>query len=318
MKLYGNGTLKYNGNEIWDMGNFDPNSIKLPFVVGTQTVNTSAWKGVLDSVSELFNGLSIRYWLPMASTSTSVTLDLTLKDGITTGAIPCYYGGTSRLTTHYGAGNVIVLTYVVNQLINGTAYTGWWAGANYADGNNYDRTYWGNTITAGVAIYDYKLLMQGLDGRFYPLTLETGTGTTKTVSTQEFLVDSPILYYASTTDISAGGTLTNVYTEYPVTTLNYTANQASWVSQKPIYLKGKINTNGNFVLDDTTKTSFMTQDLPTSDDGFVYIMLGYMYSTTGLRLFQLHPVYEFKDGKIRNYIPEHTHDFGGVIDGGTF
>ena len=41
----------------------------------------------------------------------NVTLALTLADGSTTEAIPCYYGGSVRLGTQYGAGNIVRLTY---------------------------------------------------------------------------------------------------------------------------------------------------------------------------------------------------------------
>lgn len=283
----------------------------MPLIVGTQGSSTPNWTGVAP-FSTLTSGQQIAYKLPY-SNSTSATLNLTLEGGATTGAINCYYSGASRITSHYPQGSIIRLTYFVDNLISSTNYTGWWADANY-DSNNYDRTYWGNTITAGAAIYDYKLLMQGVDGKFYPLTLENGTGTTKTISTQEFVINSPILYYATTTDVSANATFSNVYSEYPITTLQYTANQAVWTSQLPIYLKGTILTNGNFKLDGTTATSFMTQTLPTTDDGFVYIWLGQMYSTTGLRLTQSHPMYEYKDGIVRPYIPTHTHVSVNITD----
>lgn len=107
-------------------------------VVGTQTASTSAWTGSLSDVASLYDGLTIAYWLPIASTSTAVTLNLTLSSG-ETGAINCYYRGTTRLTTHYSAGNLIVMTYCLNRNISGTAYTGWWAHGQY------DTTY--STIT---------------------------------------------------------------------------------------------------------------------------------------------------------------------------
>jgi hypothetical protein len=173
-----------------------------------------------------------------------------------------------------------------------------------SDSDTYDRVQWSTAITAGAAIYSYKLLMQGPDGEFYPLTLETGTGTTKTVSTQPFLIDSPILFYNSTTTVAAAATTSsNLWQDTPMTSLNYTANAASWTSQLPIYLKGTINANGHFVLDNTTATSWLTQTLPTADDGFVYIRLGYMYSTTGLKLYMDHQKLQFKGGKIVPYIP---------------
>lgn len=101
------------------------------FIVGTQTAATGSWTGVsIDS--ELYDGKQITYWLPYNG-SGNATLNLTLAGGSTTGAVNCYYGGTSRLTTHYGAGNIIRLVYRKNVNISGTTYTGWWADANYTD-----------------------------------------------------------------------------------------------------------------------------------------------------------------------------------------
>lgn len=104
----------------------------LPFIVGTQTAATSTWTGDAPTISALSDGLTIRYWLPYAG-SGNATLNLTLADGTNTGNIDCYYGGTARLTTHYGAGNIITLTYRENVTIAGSedTYTGWWADANY-------------------------------------------------------------------------------------------------------------------------------------------------------------------------------------------
>ena len=58
----------------------------IPLVVGTQTVTTASWTGTLNADS-LVSGQTIRYWLPRTSAS-NVTLNLTLKGGTTTGAIP--------------------------------------------------------------------------------------------------------------------------------------------------------------------------------------------------------------------------------------
>lgn len=102
----------------------------VPFVEGTQTTTTASWTGVASTVESLYDGLTIRYWLPRTSAS-NVTLNLTLKDGSTTGAIPCYYGGSTRLSTQFRAGNVIVLTYIVAGLVNEAPYTGWYAHAQY-------------------------------------------------------------------------------------------------------------------------------------------------------------------------------------------
>ena len=119
------------------------------FIVGTQTAATGSWTGVsIDS--ELYDGKQISYWLPYNG-SGNATLNLTLAGGSTTGAIDCYYGGTSRLTTHYGAGNIIRLVYRENVTIGSTTIEkGWWADANYTDGNTYTSA-WCGTAAATAA-----------------------------------------------------------------------------------------------------------------------------------------------------------------------
>jgi hypothetical protein len=61
-----------------------------------------------------------------------VTLELTFPNNTKSGAIPCYYGGVSRLKTHYGANNAIRFVYRTG-VKNGssTIEKGWWADANY-------------------------------------------------------------------------------------------------------------------------------------------------------------------------------------------
>ena len=78
------------------------------YVKGTQTGVTGSWTGNIP-VPALYDGLTIMYYLPYAG-SGNATLNLTLSDGTTTGAKNCYYN-TSRLTTHYGAGCNILMTY---------------------------------------------------------------------------------------------------------------------------------------------------------------------------------------------------------------
>ncbi len=163
--------------------------------------------------------------------------------------------------------------------------------------------------TMGAALYSYKIIAEGLDGKYYPLTLETGTGTTKTISTAEFKLGGTILYYNSSTTIASGSNVSNTYSEMSMTNLRYTFNQSGgYRLYEPIYLVGAITNDIGFTLDRTTSTSFYTQDLPNTDDGKIYIYLGHLYDTNSLRLTLTHPMYEFKDGELRKYIPTHAHN----------
>lgn len=177
--------------------------------------------------------------------------------------------------------------------------------------NTYDRMLLSISLIAGVAIEAYKLCMLDVNGKLQPLTTTGGTGTTKTVNVNEFLVGSPIFWYLRSTTITAGSLIGTLYTELGAAELSYTANQTSgFTANKPIYLKGRVEPSGNFRLDNTSYTSWLTQTLPTTDDGYVYILLGYMNNTTSyMGLVINHPIYEYKEGKLRQYLPAHTHNY---------
>ena len=108
-------------------------------VKGTQTSSTNAWTGTIN-LPELYDGLTIAYYLPYAGTNTAATLNLTLADGTTTtGAINLYETGTTRITTHYAAGSVVVLTYYSagSISVSGTATTeARWLRCDYDSNSN--------------------------------------------------------------------------------------------------------------------------------------------------------------------------------------
>lgn len=118
--LYENGTLT----------RWAADGPEMPLIVGTQTASTGSFTGAAPTLSELYNGLTIRYWLPYAG-SGNATLNLTLKNGTPTGAKNIYVKGTTRLTTHYSAGSMFFLTYFSAANVGGTTYEGWWCDADY-------------------------------------------------------------------------------------------------------------------------------------------------------------------------------------------
>ncbi len=83
-----------------------------------------------------------------------------------TEAIPCYYGGSTRLSTHYAAGNIIHLTYRENAKFSSTTIPkGWWADANY-DSNYYDRVRIGGSVKVKEAISTSHLVVGDAAGYF--------------------------------------------------------------------------------------------------------------------------------------------------------
>ena len=255
-------------------------------VIGTQTANTQHWTGNID-VPALYDGLTIAYYLPRDGVSSkNVDLNLTLKDGTTTtGAIDCYNTNNSRITTHYGAGATVILTYwsAGSISINGTATTvATWRHANSdSNSNTYDRTYHNGAIKAKTAIAASNLIVGDSGGYWH---LKAGIA---------FDITYPLLYASA--KISAGATATNTYIIIPFAVA--TTQALTMVAYKALFIKGTLNGT----LFTPISTAPLTQDIPTTEDGYQYMYVGDAYSTASAYLMPDHPIYEFKDGAFRLY-----------------
>ena len=258
------------------------------YILGTHTIPEGAsanasWTGTTNKITSLEDGQQITYWLPVTSTS-NVTLNLTLEnaetgESTTTGAIPCYYSGTTRLSNHYAAGNAIRLTYRENVTIGKTTIArGWWADANYdTNTNTYDRTKYGAAVLAKIAIAKTHLIV-GDDTGFHQLN----TGG-------DFDINHPILYANSAIGVNKTGTDNYIIMPMPISpTQNLTL-----IPYKPLYIKGTLF-GTTFTPVSTTP---ITQEEPSAEDGYIYIYLGQAYNTTSFYLLAEHPLYAFKDGK---------------------
>lgn len=258
----------------------DLNDATNEVIVGTQTAATASWTGVA-SFSELKDCQQIIYWLPYAGSS-NVTLNLTLSTGATTGPIPCYYSGASRLSTHYAAGNAIRLIYRVNASVAGTLYTGWWADANYDSGNTYDRIRLNNVVLAKTAITAGFLIAGDTSGYFH---LEAGAS---------FNINKPILYTGSA--IAAAKTGSNNYLCYPSINLRTTLGNSSWTTTAYMtcYLVGTLEGQSFKV----SSSNWLVTSPSDTTGKLVFISLGYMASTYQLYLYPEHPMFRMVNGEL--------------------
>ncbi len=249
-------------------------------IVGTQTAATASWTGVA-SFDALTDGQQIVYWLPYAG-ATNVMLNLTLSDGTTTGEIPVYYSGTTRLSTHYPAGNAIRLIYKVNAPIGASTYTGWWADANYDSGNTYDRIRMNNAVTAKTAVTAGHLIVGDSVGYYH---MAAGAS---------FDVNKPILYAASA--IAATKTATTNYLCYPSINLRTTLGDNSWTATKTktCYLVGTLS-GQTFTV---AASGWLTTNPADATGTLVFISLGFMYSTYQLYLYPEHPMFRMVNGTL--------------------
>ena len=249
-------------------------------VVGTQAASTNAWTGNT-SFTELRDGQTILYWLPFAGTSSNATLNLTLGNGTTTGAVPVYINGTTRCTTHVAVGNITLMTYRVNTPIAGSgSYTGWWINRNQDTTTNYyDRINYKASVTAVGAIAAGKL------GVF------NSAGKLMLLSTTAFDVTKPILYVGTAYKTSAL-TQTNNYISWGTAfSLANTVSGFSGTAGATVYIKGTLN--GSMF---TPAAGVLTTIVPATEDGYTYILLGLMSTTVNAVLAPEHPMFRYYNG----------------------
>jgi hypothetical protein len=266
--------------------------------------NTTAgeWGASIPSVSCYYDGLTVSFWPNCVAGKSAGTCfeinTLGAKNIIRSGSNTC------NLTTHYHCTNLIFLRYEA-------ASDKWRVHADYNSTDDY-RIRWNSYVTvnnsagSGVAVHGYQLLMEGIDGKFYPVTEGGSTGNTNAVSTAEMRVGGTILMYENGTDRNANTTTPwgVLYSAIYNSSMEYWNNRdAGWATTyMPVYLVATKNSNGNFVLDNTSYTSFLTQDLPTSDDGKYYIKIGIMNDDyDNLQIENNHPIYVYKDGMVREW-----------------
>lgn len=249
----------------------DVKAQSVEYIVGSQTSATGAWKGATSDAS-LETGKTIAYKLPYAG-SGDASLTLTLADGTTTAAVPVYLN-TTRVTTHFGAGAVINMTY------DGAA----WRAASIPNTNTnyYDRTAYKASVTAAGAIAAGRIGVFNTAGKLVLL------------STTPFDITSPILYIGTAYTASAL-TQTNNYTMWgtPFSLAN-TKSGFSGTAGKPVYIVGTLN--GNIF---TPDSAVFTCTIPTTDDGKHYMLLGFMSTAVNAVLSAEHPIYIHYNGKFQ-------------------
>lgn len=235
------------------------------YIVGTQTAATGSWKGVSTDVA-LYAGKTIAYKLPYAG-SGNASLTLTLADGSATAAIPVYLN-TTRVTTHFGAGCVINMTY------DGTN----WRAASIPNSNTYDRILHNTAIKAAAAVTKAHLIAGNVDGY------------KNLAASLMFDLAYPILYASEA--IAANATAKTTYEAIPDVNFSTTGTIESGTAAKILWLKGEVEDN-HFTI---AASNWLTTVVPTEEDGMYYIPLGVMSSATVGYFTSSDRLYAFVDG----------------------
>lgn len=199
----------------------------------------------------------------------SATMNINSK-----GAKAIYYRGSAISAGYLAANRTYTFRY------NGTQYEV----VGDIDTNTYDRLRHTGTIKCSTTPIVSGNLIVGSGGLYQHLKLG-----------KAFDITYPILYAASA--ISASGTGNNNYKAIHITIT--TTQSITLSAYKPVYIKGKLS--GTIFT--PVSTTPITQEVPTSEDDYQYILLGLASSTTTFYLLTENPVYEYRDEAFEMYTP---------------
>ena len=260
----------------------------------TRTVMTAQ----IDGITEYFDGLCVLLKNGVAASNTGVTLNIN-----NLGAKKIYYSTAmnTAITTQLGESYTVMLYYDSERDGGDGAWVYYYGYDSNTNTIGYQLRTNSLSMPMKERMYRYRIFFTSADGLGYvPFNTSTSTNATtaRTPTTEKINPFGAIHYYGTTAALAAGDrpAATALYTQYGLTIgYSYVYAMTAW---KPVYLVTHPQTDGSVIIDATTP---LTQTLPTSDDGLVYIFMGVAYSSTAMELTQEHPVYWYKDGAVRQY-----------------
>lgn len=172
------------------------------------------------------------------------------------------------------------------------------------DPNYYHRLYYSPEWKTKTNLYRYQLLIQQSPDTLLSFNaVNNTTGGSKTLTTQSFNPFGKIYFYNSTSTYAAGAAIgaNAVLYDHIMHDLRYSFNTTNTLTAyKHVYIAAEMQSDGSAKL----ASSPITQTLPNTQDGLIYIDLGWAYSTTNIELTLQHPVYQFKNGQLIQLQPE--------------
>lgn len=265
----GSGNLLWKGNKVAITSDIPTDYAKkaegVYLVDGTGNTTAGTWEGTNSRIASYYDGLTVNFKIGVAGANPT-TLNI---NGL--GAKTCYMRGTSKITTHYAVGTMVLLTY--------NATTDAFYSSDY-DANN------AVTQTVRTTNGDFPLLLRG-----------TSAGTSSTTTTTTFgtkMTANPSTGNISATSFTEGGynltrrygTLAPFGTRIQASETNKTdLNQIAYLKVGNYYCSG--NAEAKWLQNSPTQYAFMMQVLsPLSQT--------YDNETTGTWIYRLRKIQVYR------------------------
>lgn len=314
-KIKGSNNTTYDIKDTWGRNNW----LNITGTAGSTASGaqvSTKWTGnIVDDEGHSitpYDGMRLMVRVPATGVSTYGVI-LSIDNGTTWHTVA--YNANTVLTTHYAVNTVMLLVYNASLSMkiyptpgqtSGVTVQGiWQCLSNYVDGNTWlNLTHNSGTYIAKTIVTRYSLLLSYSTTEL--LSVSSGNGTSGHVydTTNDFDPFGQILYLNSSANTNnrycaAGEAIAaSVLTEQYRFDMRYTFNGGTTMvtANKDLYLVAEPQSNGRAKIHGTAP---LAQDLPTTEDGLLYIYLGHTYSGYQVEIYPMHPIYYYSDGKIK-------------------
>ena len=299
-RFYDPSEIKYAASET--SGGPATRTNGLPYGVVDGTSTATAFTVTISGITTLYDGLCILVKNNVIASKADCTLNV---NGLGAKRIHYNTAANSQITTQWTATMTAMFYYDSTRNSSAGAWVMFYGYDSNTNTIGYQVRSNSSSLPMTSIVYRYRLLFTSADNaHFVPANNSTSTNATSARTVCQDKIDpfGRIVYYGTTASVAAGSrpSAANLWDMYTVT-LGYSFQKSPnyvltlW---KPVYLKCAPQSDGSAIIDSTTP---FVQDLPTTEDGKIYIHLGVAYSETQIELLLHHPVYWYKDGMIRPY-----------------
>ena len=273
----------------------------IPYGVCDGTSTSTAFTATVPGITELRDGVCM--WLKNGVVTSASGFTININS---LGAKPVYsnMAAATRETTTWNINYTMLFVYDSTRVEGGCwiFYRGYYSDANSI---GYQLRTNSTSLTTTDRTRYYRLLFTSADNtQWVPANTQYDNSATsnKTVNQRKINPFGRIVYLSNTTSYVAGAAVsaTAVWDQYAFN-LGYSFSKGSALTMtypKPVYVKAAPQSDGSAIIDSTNP---YVQDLPTTEDGKIYIYLGMAYSATNVEMVINHPIYWYKDGMIRPY-----------------
>lgn len=273
----------------------------IPYGECDSTSTATAFTATVPGITELRDGVCMLLKNGVVTSASGFTINI---NGL--GAKPAYsnMAAATRETTAFNINYTIMFVYDSDRVEGGcwVYYRGYYSDANSI---GYQLRTNSTSLTTTDRTRYYRLLFTSADNTHWvPANTQYDNSATsnKTINQRKINPFGRIVYLGNSTSYLADAAVsaTAVWDQYAFS-LGYSFSKGSALTMtypKPVYVKCAPQTDGSAVIDSTTP---YVQDLPSTDDGKIYIYLGIAYSATNVEMVIDHPVYYYKDGAIREW-----------------